>query len=122
MTHTLALALLFAPTEGNALLQPLIMFPLIFLIFYFVIMGPQRKQKQQHETALRAIKRGDEVVTAGGIVGEVVHVKEALKDGQPAPTMDDRITIKSGESRLVVERGRISRVTSRASGATTSGA
>lgn len=120
MTHSLALALLFAPSEGNAMLQPLIMFPLIFLIFYFVIMGPQRKQRQQHETALKAIKRGDEIVTSGGIVGEVVHIRETTKDGQPVPGMDDRITIKSGESRLVVERGRIGRVTSRASGTTTS--
>ena len=117
MTASLAAALLFAPSESNALLQPLIMFPLIFLIFYFVVMGPQRRQRQQHEQALRGIKRGDEVVTAGGIVGEVVHVKESVKDGKPAPGMEDRITIKSGESRLVVERGRIARVASRAGGA-----
>ena len=116
MTASLAAALLFAPSESNALLQPLIMFPLIFLIFYFVVMAPQRRQRQQHEEALRGIKRGDEVVTAGGIVGEVVHVKETIRDGKPAPGMDDRITIKSGESRLVVERGRIARVASRAGG------
>ena len=113
------LAALFAPSEGNALLQPLIMFPLIFLIFYFVIMGPQRKQRQQHEESLRNIKKGDEVVTAGGIVGEVVHVREATKDGRPAPTMEDRITIKSDQSRLIVERGRIARVTSRTTSTTT---
>ena len=117
MTASLAAVLLFAPSESNALLQPLIMFPLIFLIFYFVVMGPQRRQRQQHEQALRGIKRGDEVVTAGGIVGEVVHVKESVKDGKPAPGMEDRITIKSGESRLVVERGRIVRIASRAGGA-----
>ena len=116
MTASLAAALLFAPSESNALLQPLIMFPLIFLIFYFAVMGPQRRQRQQHEEALRGIKRGDEVVTAGGIIGEVVHVKETLKDGKPAPGMEDRITIKSGESRLVVERGRIARVAPRATG------
>ena len=114
MTASLAAALLFAPSESNALLQPLIMFPLIFLIFYFVVMGPQRRQRQQHEEALKQLKRGDEVVTAGGLVGEVVHVKESIKDGKPAPGMEDRVTIKSGESRLVVERGRIARVASRA--------
>ena len=115
-------AFLFAPSEGNALLQPLIMFPLIFLIFYFVIMAPQRKQRQQHEENLRNIKKGDEVVTSGGVIGEVLHVREGTKDGQPAPTMEDRITIKSGESRLVVERGRISRITSRTTGTTTTAA
>lgn len=118
----LAAALLFAPSEGNAMLQPLIMFPLIFIIFYFVIMAPQKKQRQQHEEALKSIKKGDEIVTMGGIVGEVIHIKDTMKDGKPAPTMEDRVTIKSGESRLVIERGRINRVTSRASGTTTTAA
>ena len=117
MTLALAAALLGTPSESNALLQPLVMFPLIFLIFYFVVMGPQRKQKQQHEEALRNIKKGDEVVTAGGIIGTVIHVKDTVKDGKPAPAMEDRVTIRSGESRLEVERGRIARVASRATGA-----
>ena len=117
MTASLAAALLFAPSDSNALLQPLVMFPLIFLIFYFVVMGPQRKQRQQHEEALRNIKKGDEVVTTGGIIGTVIHVKDTIKDGKPAPAMEDRVTIRSGESRLEVERGRIARVASRASGA-----
>lgn len=116
MTAPLAAVLLFAPSDQNAMLQPLIMFPLIFLVFYFVIMRPQSQQRKQHEQALRNLKRGDEIVTAGGMVGEVVHIKESSKDGQPAPTMEDRITIKSGESRLVVERGRIARVASRTAG------
>ncbi len=116
MTASLAAALLFAPSETNVLIQPLLTFGLMFLIFYFIFIGPQRRQRQQHEQALRSIKRGDEVVTAGGIVGEVVHVKEAVKDGKPTPGMEDRITIKSGEARLVVERGRIARVASRTAG------
>jgi preprotein translocase subunit YajC len=62
------------------------------------------------------LKRGDEIVTAGGLVGEVVHIKETTA-GKPG--MDDRITIKTGESRVVVERGRIVRVVS-TTGATSS--
>jgi preprotein translocase subunit YajC len=58
------------------------------------------------------IKRGDRVVTAGGIVAEVIHIKEGNKDGTPAPQMDDEITIKSGETRLIVERGRIAKIVS----------
>jgi preprotein translocase subunit YajC len=49
------------------------------------------------------------VVTAGGIIGEVIHIKEVGTDGGKTKA-DDRITIKSGESRLVVERGRITRI------------
>ena len=88
-----------------------VQFILIIAIIYFVMIRPQQKQRQKHETALKALKRGDEVVTAGGIVGEVIHIKEAPKDGA-GKGLDDRVTIKSGESRLVVERGRIARIVS----------
>jgi preprotein translocase subunit YajC len=90
----------------------------IFAIFYFLMIRPQQKQKQRHEQALRELRKGDEVVTAGGIIGEVIHIKESVKDGEPSTTMEDRVTIKSGESRLVIERGRIARVASRIADAT----
>jgi preprotein translocase subunit YajC len=108
MTALLA-ALLQGSPAGNPFtgFLPII---LIFFIFYFIIFRPQAKQRKQLEAQLMALKRGDEVVTAGGIVGEVLHIKEGTKDGQPARTLEDRITIKSGESRLIVERGRIARV------------
>src|SRR5688572_26638841 len=82
----------------------------IFAIFYFVMIRPQQKQRKQHEDRLKSLKRGDEVVTAGGIIGKVVHIAETPKDGKSASAMDDRITIKSDESRLVVERGKIAKV------------
>jgi preprotein translocase subunit YajC len=65
------------------------------------------------------LKRGDEVVTAGGIVGEVIHIREMSADGG-GTRAEDRITIKSGESRLVVERGRIARINGSASGSAAS--
>ena len=76
-----------------------------------MLIRPQQKQRKAHEATIKQLKRGDEIVTAGGIVGEVIHIQEARpKDGTPTPTIEDRITIKSGESRLVIERGRIARV------------
>jgi len=75
--------------------------------------GQQQKQRKQQELSLREIKKGDEVVTAGGIIGDVIHIKETMKDGVPVVTMEDRITIKSAESRMVVERGRIAKVLSK---------
>jgi preprotein translocase subunit YajC len=110
------LALLQAGGGGSSMLPFLIQIVAIFAIFYFLLIRPQQKQRRQHEEALRNIKRGDEIVTAGGIVGEIVHIKEAVVDGAPRKTMDDRVTIRSGESRLIVERGRIAKVV----GATTS--
>ena len=81
----------------------------IFGIFYFLIIRPQQTQKKKHEEALRSIKRGDRIVTFGGIIGEVVHVKDNAEGGA-ARGMEDEVTIKSAESRLIVERGRIARI------------
>jgi preprotein translocase subunit YajC len=83
----------------------------IFGIFYFLLIRPQAAQKKKHEAALRAIKRGDQIVTSGGIVGEVVHVRESVaEEGASTRPMEDHVTIKSAESRLIVERGRIARI------------
>jgi preprotein translocase subunit YajC len=65
-------------------------------IFYFAIIMPQQRRQKKRDEMLRAVKRGDEVVTTGGIVGEVVHVRETNKEGGKN-RMDDRVTIKSGE-------------------------
>ena len=83
---------------------------LIFGIFYFLMIRPQQKQRRKHEDTIRGLKKGDQVVTAGGIVGEVVHIAQATQEGQPVVGMGDHITIKSGDSRLIVTRGRIASV------------
>lgn len=89
----------------------LIQVTLILAIFYFFLIRPQAQQKKKHEEALRSIRRGDQIVTFGGIVGEVVHIKESVTgEGATARPMEDQITIKSAESRLVVERGKIARI------------
>jgi preprotein translocase subunit YajC len=98
------------PPVGPSPYGTFFMFGMIFLIFYFLIIRPQQKQRKTHEAAVRAIKRGDRIVTAGGIIAEVVHVKQGSSDAGPQPTMDDEVTIKSGESRLIVERGRIAKI------------
>jgi preprotein translocase subunit YajC len=104
---------------GGSFTPILFQFGLIFLIFYFLIIRPQQRQRKRHEEALRNLKRGDRVVTTGGIVAEVVHIKEGMKDGQSTVTMDDEVTIKSAESRLIVERGRIAKIVSPTPAATT---
>lgn len=108
-----ALILLQAtPARGTNPMFPLIIqMGAIFAIFYFLMIRPQQKQRRLHEERLRNLRKGDSVVTQGGIVGEVVHIKEATGDDAKAKSMEDHITIKTGESRVVVERGRIARVT-----------
>ena len=107
MIHLPTFAML-APSgqqSGSALFVFMIQIVAFIGIFYFILIRPQRQQAKKHEALLKGIKKGDEIVTSGGIVGEVVHVKENL------------ITIKSGEAKLVVERERIAKVTDRTAAA-----
>jgi preprotein translocase subunit YajC len=71
-------------------------------VFYFLIIRPQSKARKQHEQMLGALKKGDEVVTTGGIIGEVTEIN------------DDRVTIESGDSTLIVRRDRIAQIGSTA--------
>ncbi|MDP1667650.1 preprotein translocase subunit YajC [Phaeovulum sp.] len=60
---------------GSALTQfiPLI---LIFAIMYFLLIRPQQKKAKEHRAMVEALRRGDMVVTSGGIIGKVTHVRE----------------------------------------------
>ena len=103
-------ALALIQSSVNQMLGPIFMYGAIFAIFYFILIRPGQKQRKAQDAQLRQIKRGDEIVTTGGIIGEIIHIRETpAAEGKSNP-MDDRITIKSGESRLVVERGRIARI------------
>jgi preprotein translocase subunit YajC len=112
MTSTGAVYLLQAAGGAGAspLFQLGIQFALILAIFYFLMIRPQQKQRRQHEDNLRNLKKGDNIVTTGGIIGTVIHIRDTMKGTEPQKSMEDEVTIKSGESRLVVERGRIARV------------
>ncbi|PKP69939.1 MAG: preprotein translocase subunit YajC [Alphaproteobacteria bacterium HGW-Alphaproteobacteria-4] len=62
-------------SAGSALTQfiPLI---LIFAIMYFLLIRPQQKKAKEHRAMVEALRRGDQVVTSGGIIGKVTHVRE----------------------------------------------
>jgi len=106
-----------APSPGGSLAPFLFQLAAISAIVYFFMIRPQQKQRKQHEERLRNLKRGDMVVTTGGIVGEIVHMKEP-KEGGAERSMEDHVTIKSAESRLVIERGRIAKIITPASSGT----
>ena len=95
---------------NNPLVSTILMYGAIGAIFYFVLLRPQQKQKKEHDTMLRSLRKGDEIVTAGGIVGDVTFIAQQMKDSAPVVSLDDRVTIKSGETRLIVERGRIAKI------------
>ena len=60
-------------SQGMAQFLPLI---LLFVIFYFLIIRPQQKQQKSHKEMLAALKKGDKIVTNGGLHAEVVKVEE----------------------------------------------
>jgi preprotein translocase subunit YajC len=94
---------------SNPILGSIFMYGAIFAIFYFVLIRPQSTQRKKHDEMVRTLKKGDEIVTTGGVVGEVVFIKE--KGGEDKTNgMEDRVTIKTGDTRIVIERGRIARI------------
>ncbi len=76
--HPLLHAFLSQTAEGQAQ-NPIVAFLpfiLIAVVFYFVFFRPQSRQAKQHQSFLGALKKGDEVLTQGGIVGTVVLVED----------------------------------------------
>ncbi len=49
---------------------------LIFIVFYFLLIRPQVKRQKEHKSMADALKKGDEVITAGGIVGKITEINE----------------------------------------------
>ncbi len=73
---------------------------LIFIVFYFLLIRPQQKKVKDHKAMLGAIRRGDKVVTGGGIVGTVTKVID-----------DNEVTVEIADGvKVRVERGLISSV------------
>ena len=62
---------------GNAMLTQLVFFAAIFAIFYFLLIRPQQRQRREREALLRAVKRGDRVVTTSGMHGTVTGLDDA---------------------------------------------
>jgi preprotein translocase subunit YajC len=91
---------LMAPGQSDprALMIFMVQIGIFFAIVYFMLIRPKMQQEKTHKSRLAGIKAKDEIVTVGGIIGEVIHIKE------------DRVTIRSGESRLVIQRDRVAEV------------
>lgn len=65
-----------APAGGGILMQLVFFLPLI-LIFYFLLIRPQQQRAKKHAEMVKNIKRGDTVVTAGGLIGKVNKVNDS---------------------------------------------
>ena len=80
--------------SGFAQFIPLI---LIFVIFYFFLIRPQQKKVKEHKLMVTALKRGDEVVTSGGIVGKVEKI---LGDDQIDLLISENVTVRVVQSTI----------------------
>ena len=69
----------YAQAAGGAAANPIMQFLpliLIFAIMYFLMIRPQQKKAKEHRAMVEALRRGDQVVTQGGVIGKVSRVKE----------------------------------------------
>jgi preprotein translocase subunit YajC len=93
------LAIMASPEGQTSLMPMIIMWTAIIAIFYFLLIRPQKKAQQRHQALVQGLKKGDEVMTDGGIIGQVIHLK------------DDRVLLRTGtDTRIEVARVKIARV------------
>ncbi|UIJ45044.1 preprotein translocase subunit YajC [Sphingomonas cannabina] len=64
---------------------------LIFIAFYFLMIRPQQRRMKELQNAIQAVKKGDQVVTAGGVVGKVTKVEDRFVEVEIAPTVKVRV-------------------------------
>mgnify|MGYP003626403676 CR=1 FL=1 len=84
-------------------LESMLPLVLIFVVFYFLLIRPQQKRAREHREMLAALRRGDRIVTGGGIIGTVTRVKD-----------DDELTVEIAEGvKVSVARGTVATVISR---------
>lgn len=69
-------------------------------IFYFLLVRPQQKQRRQHDELVKNLRKGDQIMTIGGIVGTIVHIE------------GDLLTVKTGDTRIEVDRSKVGQVLS----------
>ena len=80
--------------SGFAQFIPLI---LIFVIFYFFLIRPQQKKVKEHKLMVAALKRGDEVITSGGIVGKIERI---LGDDKVDLLISENVTVQVVQSTI----------------------
>jgi preprotein translocase subunit YajC len=78
----------------------------IGLVFYFLILRPSGQARKKQAELLSKLKKGDDIMTTGGIIGKVKDIREVDNEG----TKEVRVTVESGTATVVVERSRIVRV------------
>ena len=89
-----------APAAGGTESTLITLAPLVlmFVVLYFIMIRPQMKRQKEHKALIEALAKGDEVVTAGGLLGKVTKLGESY------------VSIEAGNSELMVQRTAIVQV------------
>ena len=77
----------------------------IFVVFYFLLIRPQQKRAKETKAMLSALQKGDEVVTAGGVVGRIAKLTDAYASVEIAPNVE--VTVQRSAISLVLPKGTI---------------
>ncbi len=84
LTSTLAAA---APSGGTSFFIQTIPLVLVFVIFWFLMIRPQQRRMKEHQAQIAAVKKGDRVVTGGGLIGKVTKVGDSEVEVELGPNM-----------------------------------
>ena len=87
MSSTLMLAAAAAPTGGAGFFIQTIPLVLVFVIFWFLLIRPQQKRMKEHQAEIAAVKKGDRVVTGGGLIGKVTKVGDTEVEVELGPNI-----------------------------------
>lgn len=79
------------PSGGQAALMQFLPLVFIFVIFYFLMIRPQQRRMKEHRAMIDAVKKGDTVVTAGGLIGKVSRVQDNEVEVEVAPNVKVRV-------------------------------
>src|SRR5512135_1778426 len=81
-----------APAGGQSAFTSMIPLVFMFAIFYFLLIRPQQKKAKEHKALLEALKKGDNVITAGGVHGKVTAVEDNIVTLEIATGVNIKIT------------------------------
>ena len=87
MTLTTTLAAAAAPSGGTSFFIQTIPLVLVFVIFWFLMIRPQQRRMKEHQAQIAAVKKGDRVVTGGGLIGKVTKVGDSEVEVELGPNM-----------------------------------
>ena len=96
-----------APAAGGGM-ESIILIVLMFAVLYFLMIRPQMKRAKEHKTLLEALQKGDEVITAGGLVGRISKINENYVTLEVSSNVE--VQVQRPAVQLVLPKGTIKNI------------